>query len=394
MANRTAKADYVLFIGLMPVAVVEAKKQNADVAGKIAQAERYALALDISDTSDLLPAWQYKNENQTSSPWMNSQGSFAVPFVYSTNGRPYVAQLAEQSGTWFRDVRHPSFIKKPLQSFHTPQNLLELLTQDNAHASTTLHNEPMSYLRLRDYQERAISAIESALSDGRQNILVAMATGTGKTRTIIGLIYRLLKAERFRRILFLVDRTSLGTQATDSMKEMPLEQNLTLSKIYNINELGDMAVHAETRVQVATVQAMTRRIFDETDNTLGVGDFDCIIVDEAHRGYTLDTEMTKGEIHARDASYYLSSYRRVLDYFDAVKIGLTATPAKHTVDIFGYPVYLYSYTEAVADDWLIDHEPPICFTTTLTQTAYTCPKGHYPCHQHPHRTYRHRHARR
>lgn len=369
------KADYVLFIGLMPVAVVEAKKQNADVAGKIAQAERYALALDISDTSDILPAWQYKNENQTSSPWMNSQGSFAVPFVYSTNGRPYVAQLAEQSGTWFRDVRHPSFIKKPLQSFHTSQNLLELLTQDNAHANTTLHNEPLSYLGLRDYQELAISAIESALSDGRQNILVAMATGTGKTRTIIGLIYRLLKAERFRRILFLVDRTSLGTQATGSMKEMPLEQNLTLSKIYNINELGDIAVHAETRVQIATVQAMTRRIFDETDNTLGVGDFDCIIVDEAHRGYTLDTEMTEGEIHARDASYYLSSYRRVLDYFDAVKIGLTATPAKHTVDIFGYPVYLYSYTEAVADDWLIDHEPPICFTTTLTQNGIHLPKG-------------------
>ncbi|ECF7008278.1 type I restriction-modification system endonuclease, partial [Salmonella enterica subsp. enterica] len=157
------------------------------------------------------------------------------------------------------------------------------------------------------------------------------------------------KAERFKRILFLVDRTSLGTQALDSMKEMQLEQNLTLSSIYNINELGDMKAEAETRVQVATVQAMVKRVFD-ADEPLAIDTFDCIIIDEAHRGYTLDQEMTEGEMSLRDASLYLSTYRRVLDYFDAVRIGLTATPAKHTVDIFGYPVYIYSYREAVADD--------------------------------------------
>lgn len=364
------KADYVLFAGLMPVAVVEAKKQNIDVSGKIAQAQRYALSFVFDET--MTGAWQYKNDQQKDSPWTSSEGTFVIPFVYSTNGRPYVAQLAEQSGTWFRDVRTPSNLKKPLPTFHSPDNLLERLTQN---PTTTLTNESMGYLGLRDYQEKAIHAIETALNDGKQSILVAMATGTGKTRTIIGLIYRLLKANRFQRILFLVDRTELGKQAHDSMKEMPLEQNLPLSAIYNINELGDMAVHAETRVQVATVQAMTRRLFDEGGSDIGVGDFDCIIVDEAHRGYTLDTEMTEGEIHARDASFYLSSYRRVLEYFDAVKIGLTATPAKHTVDIFGYPVYLYSYTEAVADDWLIDHEPPICYETTLTQNGIHLPKG-------------------
>jgi type I restriction enzyme R subunit len=57
----------------------------------------------------------------------------------------------------------------------------------------------------------------------------------------------------------------------------------------------------------------------------------------------------------------------VLDYFDAVRIGLTATPAKHTTDIFGRPVYTYSYREAVADDWLIDHEPPIRYETLLSR---------------------------
>jgi type I restriction enzyme R subunit len=65
----------------------------------------------------------------------------------------------------------------------------------------------------------------------------------------------------------------------------------------------------------------------------------------------------------------------VLDYFDAVKIALTATPAKHTSDIFGKPVYTYSYREAVADDWLIDHEPPIRYETLLTQNGIRFEKG-------------------
>jgi len=201
-----------------------------------------------------------------------------------------------------------------------------------------------------------------------------MATGTGKTRTIIGLMYRFLKAERFKRILFLVDRSALGQQALDAFNEAPLEQNQTLSKIYNVAELGDMAAEAETRIQVATVQAMVKRIF-MSDRSPLVDQFDCIIVDEAHRGYTLDQEMTEGELATRDASQYLSSYRRVLDYFDAVKIGLTATPAKHTSDIFGKPVYTYTYREAVADDWLIDHEPPIRYQTLLTQHGIKFEKG-------------------
>jgi type I restriction enzyme R subunit len=112
-----------------------------------------------------------------------------------------------------------------------------------------------------------------------------------------------------------------------------------------------------------------------SDNPPPLDQFDCIIIDEAHRGYTLDQEMTEGELATRDASQYLSSYRRVLDYFDAVKIGLTATPAKHTSDIFGKPVYTYSYREAVADDWLIDHEPPIRYETLLTQNGITFDKG-------------------
>jgi len=367
-------ADYVLFAGLTPLAVVEAKRQNANVAGKIAQAERYARG--YRPLADAEPAWQLEGRGTA---WDDGQGaSFAVPFVYSSNSRPYQAQLAEQSGTWFRDLRHPANLARPLQDFHSPEGLRDLLTRSKAAAEAQLQQEGFAYLHLRNYQERAIQAVETALASGQNNCLLAMATGTGKTRTIIGLIYRFLKAERFRRILFLVDRSALGQQAQENFDEAALEQNLPLSKAYNIAKMGDMAAAAETRVQVATVQAMVKRIFqsDELTNPApGIDEFDCIIIDEAHRGYTLDQEMSEGELQVRDQAQYLSTYRRVIDYFDAARIALTATPAKHTSDIFGRPVYTYSYREAVADDWLIDHEPPIRYETLLGKHGIKFAKG-------------------
>lgn len=85
-----------------------------------------------------------------------------------------------------------------------------------------------------------------------------------------------------------------------------------------------------------------------------VGRYDCIVVDEAYRGYILDKEQTEGELQFRSQLDYVSAYRRILDHFDAVKIALTATPALHTVDIFGEPVYRYTYRTAVIDGYLID----------------------------------------
>jgi type I restriction enzyme R subunit len=363
-------ADYALFAGLTPIGIVEAKRENVNVAGKIPQAQRYSRGFKVEQTHQ--PAWETAGQH---GPWSDGEGGhFYVPFVYSCNGRPFIKQLAEQSGTWFRDVRSPANIAKPLMAFHTPGGLQDQLSRIKADAEAKLKQEGFAYLGLRDYQQKAIQAVEEALAANRQTCLLAMATGTGKTRTIIGLMYRFLKTERFRRILFLVDRTALGEQVTDAFNEALLEQNMPLSKLYNIAELGDMAAEAETRVQVATVQAMVKRVF-QSDSPPGVDGFDCIIVDEAHRGYTLDQEMTDGEMAVRDQAQYLSAYRRVLDYFDAIKIGLTATPAKHTSEIFGKPIFTYSYREAVADDWLIDHEPPIRYETLLTKNGITFDKG-------------------
>ena len=87
----------------------------------------------------------------------------------------------------------------------------------------------------------------------------------------------------------------------------------------------------------------------EPANVPPVDQYDLLLIDECHRGYLLDREMSDAELSFRSQDDYVSKYRRVLEHFDAVKIGLTATPALHTVQIFGEPIYKYSYREAVID---------------------------------------------
>lgn len=357
--TQDGRADYILFAGLTPIAAVEAKRKNIDVSAKIPQAQRYSWGFKIQPEYTM--AWQ---EQGLTVAWPDDkEGHYQIPFVYSCNGRPYIKQFKEKSGIWFRDVRKGNNLADAHPEFHSPAGLMDKLLRSRQAAEEKLKNESFNYLGLRDYQEKAVRAVEVALEQDAKKALLAMATGTGKTRTIIGLIYRFLKAERFKRILFLVDRTALGNQAYEAFVDTKLEQNKTLNQIYNINNLGDMQAEAETRVHVSTVQAMVRRI--DSDENPAIDTYDCIIVDEAHRGYTLDQEMGEGEALVRDSKQYLSAYRRVIDYFDAFKVGLTATPAAHTTEVFGKPVYTYTYREAVADDWLIDHEPPFQYKTEL-----------------------------
>ena len=222
---------------------------------------------------------------------------------------------------------------------------------------------------LRPYQKDAIKAVENSIKTGADKALVAMATGTGKTKTCIALVYRLLKSERFRRILFLVDRSALGEQAANSFKETRMENLQTFADSFGIKELVDKNPDDDTKVQIATIQGMVKRIMytgDDQDKP-GVGQYDCIVVDECHRGYLLDRELSDTEMKFRDQRDYQSKYRMVIEYFDAYKVGLTATPALHTVDIFGEPVYSYSYTEAVIDGFLVDHQPPRRVITKLAK---------------------------
>lgn len=343
--------DYALFCGMRCVGVIEAKRASVDVAGALQQAKRYAKDMQLHDAAQFVGG-----------PW----NGYRVPFLFATNGRPYLRQLKTKSGIWFWDVRRnePS---DALPSWHSPEDLVNRLESDIEAAHEQLETEPMDYLGLRDYQCAAIRAVERAVEGQQPRVLLAMATGTGKTRTAIGLIYRLVKTKRFRRVLFLVDRTSLGEQAAGAFENVKLERFQSFTDIYDVKSLGDLAPDKDTKLQFATVQSMMRRILapSEGQRPPSVGQYDCIVVDECHRGYNLDREMSDAELTFRDEADYISKYRQVLEYFDAVAIGLTATPALHTTEIFGKPVFTYSYREAVIDGHLIDHEPPLRVATKL-----------------------------
>jgi type I restriction enzyme R subunit len=227
----------MLFVGLTPLAAVEAKRAHKDVAGVLPQAERYCR--DVA-------------------------GEFLVPFAFASNGRPFLQQLRTASGIWFRDLRRSTHLPVPLESWYSPEGLRQLARQDIESAEEKLRREAFSFgFPLRPYQRRAIEAVEAAIAAQQREILLACATGTGKTKTAVALIYRALKTGRFRRVLFLVDREELGERVR--------------------------VLESDTRVHIATVQAMVQRLLlGEEEGRPTVDNYDLIVVDECHRGYLLD----------------------------------------------------------------------------------------------------------
>ena len=356
--TETGPVDYALFIEEICVGLIEAKRESKDVPDVLGQAIRYASGVQIAP------------EHATSgAPYRHSEVTYRVPFCFATNGRPYVKQYPEKSGIWFWDSRTETNRQYPLSEWFSPADLQAKLEQSVDTSADALKNEPIDYGRLRPYQQDAIKAIEGAISEDQRDILVAMATGTGKTRTCIALMYRLLKHKRFRRILFLVDRNTLAEQTLQALENTELEGLLKFSETYNIAGPDKRIPEPEDRVHVATVQSLVGRLFDEASRDAATritpGLYDCIVVDEAHRGYTLDAKLREEDLEFRNTEEYLSKYRRVLDFFDATRIALTATPALHTREIFGHPVYRYSYRQAVIDGFLIDHHPPRRIVTAL-----------------------------
>jgi type I restriction enzyme R subunit len=365
--SKKGYADYALFVGLQLVGIIEAKAEHKDIPSVIDfQGKDYPRNIRQEDEQYLVGKW----------------GNYKVPFTFATNGRPYLEQFKTKSGIWFLDLREPSNAPEALHGWFSPDGIMERLEKDINAGNEALQNMAYDFLtdkdglNLREYQVKAIKAAESAIINGQKEVLLAMATGTGKTRTVLGMIYRFLKTNRFKRILFLVDRTSLGDQASDVFKEVKLEELMTLDEIYNIKGLDEKIIDKETRIQVATVQGMVKRIlYNEGSRMPAVSDFDLIIIDEAHRGYILDKEMGEAEVLYRDQRDYQSKYRTVIEYFDAVKIALTATPALHTTEIFGQPVFKYTYREAVIEGYLVDHDAPHHLETKLSASGIHFKKG-------------------
>ncbi|MFT4252554.1 MAG: type I restriction-modification system endonuclease [Caulobacter sp.] len=348
-------ADYALFAGLTLVGVVEAKRQARNVMSVLPQAERYAAGID--------PGAAHLHGR---APW----GEFKAPFAFSTNGRPYLRQLETVSGIWRRDLRRPTNPASALMAWPSPAGLLERLEADQDAAEAALDTQGFNFgFELRPYQRQAIEAVEKGLTENRAHMLVGMATGTGKTKLAIAMLYRLIAAKRFRSVCFVVDRSALGEQTEREFTTTKVVGGKAFAEIFGLKGLGDVTPDPETRIHICTIQGLVRRTLfaDDPADAPTVDQYDLMVIDECHRGYLLDREMSDAELSFRDQDDYVSKYRRVLDYFDATKIGLTATPALHTVQIFGEPVFRYSYREAVVDGYLVDHEPPIRIKTALSE---------------------------
>lgn len=347
--------DYALFCGMALVGTVEAKRQNRNVMEVLRQAERYSGGIKMIDA-----------ELADGAPW----GEFKAPFAFSTNGRPYLKQVETLSGIWRRDLRDNNNPAEVLVGWPSPRGLLERLTVDKKAAHRDLAAQPFDFgFPLRPYQRQAIEAVEAGLVENQRAMLVAMATGTGKTKLAIAMLYRLIAAKRFRRVCFVVDRSALGEQTENEFSTTKVVNGKAFADIFGLKGLQDAVPDDETRIHICTIQGLVRRVLyapDEAD-VPNVDQYDLIVVDECHRGYLLDREMSDGDITFRSQDDYVSKYRRVLEYFDAVKIGLTATPALHTTEIFGLPVFTYSYREAVIDGFLVDHDPPVRIGTMLSE---------------------------
>lgn len=363
-------ADYALFVGTELYGVVEAKKFSTDISSNLHQSKKYAENIRSVEEISLMGEWeQYK-----------------VPFLFSTNGRKYLEQIQTKSGIWFLDVRKPTNRARVLKGWYSPQSLKELYEKDVDQANKKLEESSLDYLtsatglNLRYFQIEAIKAVEDKIISNPEDksALIVMATGTGKTRTINGLIYRLIKANRFKRILFLTDRTLLAKQAKDSINENKIEIQQSFGGIYKFDYLKTRVPDSDTRLHFATVQSMVKRLFYSDEPPLTVDTYDCIIIDEAHRGYQLDRELNEEDISFKNEEDYVAQYRKVIDYFDAFRIGMTATPALHTTQIFGESVYNYSYRQAVIDGYLVDHEPPHIIKTTLNTEGIKWEKGEKP----------------
>lgn len=303
------RADFILYYkNNLPIAVVEAKDNNHSSGAGLEQAKQYAEALGVS-------------------------------FAYSTNGDEFVEFD-------FSTGRETTI---PINEFPSPEELLRRYSEYKD------YNEEQKSIVLQDYfidpsgkgpryyQETAINKTVEAIAKGQNRLLLVMATGTGKTYTAFQIIYRLWKAKKKKRILFLVDRTALAQQ---TMQGDFRHFGGIMTRIKNGN--ADKAYE----VYIALYQGLTggsdneaeeekKKLFQEFSPDF----FDLIIVDECHRGSSNEN----------------SAWREILEHYSsATQVGLTATP-KETTDIstqeyFGKPIYTYSLKQGIEDGFLAPYK--------------------------------------
>ena len=311
-ASGEGYADYVLYgdDGL-PLAVIEAKKTSVDVAKGRQQAKLYADDLER----------RYGRR----------------PIIFLTNGydtRIWIDQKGGYPERRVSGIYSKRDLEKEFNKIKLREPLDHLLIDENISG--------------RHYQKTAIRAVcETFDAKNKRKALLVMATGSGKTRTVISLVKSLMEKGWVRNFLFLADRNSLVTQAKRAF--------VNLLPSVSVSNLCESSADPSSRGIFSTYQTMMNCIDsakdDEGNKLFTCGHFDLIIVDEAHR------------------SIY-KKYQDIFTYFDSLLVGLTATPKsdidRNTYEIFeledGVPTYGYELAQAVGDGFLVDYKT---FETTL-----------------------------
>ena len=310
------RADYILYYKPnIPIALIEAKDNTHAIGDGLQQALDYAATL-------------------------------AIPFVFSSNGDGFVFH----DRTGMNDEKEATL---GLDGFPPPGDLWNRyrawkgLTVEAEEIVLQEYFDDASGKTPRYYQVNAINAAIEAIAKGRDRILLVMATGTGKTYTAFQIIWRLWKAGRKRRILFLADRNVLIDQTmVNDFRPFGAAMAKLSTRAKTIDRDGKRRIDTAYEVYLSLYQAITgpedsQKIFREFSPTF----FDLIVIDECHRGSA-----------AEDAAW-----REILEYFStATQIGLTATPKEtkyvSNIHYFGEPIYSYSLKQGIRDGFLAPYK--------------------------------------
>jgi len=331
-------ADYLLYVDGRAAGVVEAKKEEETLTTYEIQTAKYSEGLPEGLNAHYRP----------------------LPFCYQSTGIE----------TRFTNLLDPDPRSRQVFAFHRPETLAEWL-EDEERASSSILRARLRAMPslagegLRAIQVRAIQKLEESLAASRPRALIQMASGAGKTFTACNFSYRLIKHAGARRILFLVDRNTLGEQTLREFQafETP-DEHRKFVELYNVQHMQSNRLDGVSKVCITTIQRLYSMLKGEEEYDTGneersmytaaqvfqqpvpvtynpalpIETFDFIVTDECHRSiYNL--------------------WRQVLEYFDAFIIGLTATPSKQTLGFFNQNLVTeYSHGEAVADGVNVDFD--------------------------------------
>ena len=227
----SGEADYGLFVDDKAIGAIEAKKAGTTLSSVAFQTQKYLTSLPEGFSS-----------------WSNP-----LPFGYESTGEE----------TFFADLRDPDPRSRRVFSFHRPETLREWVQQPDTLRERLRHFPPLPPFGLRECQRRAIHNLEDSFAANRPRALIQMATGSGKTFTAITFCYRLIKFARASRILFLVDRRSLGIQAESEFRAyQPVDTTSKLSELYTVQHLQSNVLDKDAKIVIGTIQRIYSDVGD------------------------------------------------------------------------------------------------------------------------------------